>query len=83
MFAVRCPALLLQILRCAQKDSEKLFRMTFLVTIDGGASCHQDAAAGGVKDLEHHFGFLLRLSSQILHSLLLLTQCFPGDQKIF
>ena len=55
MFAVRCPVLLLQILRCAQKD--------ITVTIDAAASCHPETsrfsvilngAVGEVKDLESH-----------------------------
>ena len=50
MFVVRCHALLLQILRFAQNDREREFRMTFLVTIDG--------AAGEVKDLEYLIGSL-------------------------
>ena len=60
--------------RGAQNDIPCHHRRS-LVTIDG--------AGGGVKDLKHHSGSLLRLSSQILHSLLLMTQCFPGDQKYF
>ena len=62
------------IVRGAQNDIPCHHRRS-LVTIDG--------AGGGVKDLKHHSGSLLRLSSQILHSLLLMTQCFPGDQKYF
>ena len=57
LFAVRCPGLLLQILRFAQNDNRRVLRMTSLVTID--------AATGGVKDLEHHIcsPHLLRASS--------------------
>ena len=57
MFAVRCPVLLLQILRCAQNDREREFRKTFLVTID--EDCYNvilNEAAGEVKDLEYHIG---------------------------
>ena len=39
---VRCPGLLLQILRFAQNDNGRVLRMTSLVTID--------AATGGVND---------------------------------
>ena len=61
MFVVRCTALLLQILRCAQKDREREFRMTFLVTID--EDCYNvilNGAVGEVKDLEYHIGSLSR-----------------------
>ena len=44
MFAVRCPGLLLQILRFAQNDNGRVLRMTSLVTID--------AATGGVDAIE-------------------------------
>ena len=46
---VRCPALLLQILRFAQKDIPVTIDTAGFVTIN-------DAAEGGVKDLEHHTG---------------------------
>ena len=52
MFVVRSLVLLLQILRCAQKDREREFRKTFLVTID--EDCYNvilNGAAGEVKDL--------------------------------
>ena len=52
MFVVRSLVLLLQILRRAQKDREREFRKTFLVTID--EDCYNvilNGAAGEVKDL--------------------------------
>ena len=58
MFAVRCPALLLQILRFAQNDNEGVLGMTFLVILN--------AATGGVKDLEHR--------TVILHQILRFAQ---------
>ena len=57
MFVVRSLVLLLQILRRAQKDREREFRKTFLVTID--EDCYNvilNGAAGEVKDLEYHIG---------------------------
>ena len=50
MFAVRCPALLLQILRFAQNDNERVLRMTFLVTIDAAAE-EISGIAGFVRKL--------------------------------
>ena len=54
MFAVRCPALLLQILRFAQNDNERVLRMTFLVTID--------PAAGGISGIA---GFVRKLARKV------------------
>ena len=50
LFAVRCPALLHQILRCAP--------LTFLVILN--------IAVGGVKDLKHHTGLYFGFPHQIL-----------------
>ena len=58
-FAVRCSALLLQILRYAQKDIPCHHRRSRCVVI-------LNEAAGEVKDLECHSGSLLRLPHQIL-----------------